>query len=146
MLWSSGGREDLHQVRKHILHEEKVSLSSCGPSPLVIDRLCDWARGHNAAVACFYFDFAAQKEQSPASVLGSLLRQVVVSGLENIPPKVVQAFRDQEKFIGGRKLELGEIVEVLQSYRVSRPHGPPSYALTLSMNAWLSIEESYWIR
>ena len=95
-------------------------LRSCDASSLVIDRLCDWARGRNAAVACFYFDFAAQKEQSPASVLGSLLRQVV-GGLEEIPAKVIQAFRDQEKVIGGRKLELGEVVEMLSDISSSRP-------------------------
>jgi len=97
-----------------------VLLRSCDASSLVIDRLCDWARGRNAAVACFYFDFAAQKEQSPASVLGSLLRQVV-GGLEEIPAKVIQAFRDQEKVIGGRKLELGEVVEMLSDISSSRP-------------------------
>ena len=95
-------------------------LRSCDASSLVIDRLCDWARGRNAAVACFYFDFAAQKEQSPASVLSSLLRQVV-GGLEEIPAKVIQAFRDQEKVIGGRKLELGEVVEMLSDISSSRP-------------------------
>jgi len=97
-----------------------VLLRSCDASSLVIDRLCDWARGRNAAVACFYFDFAAQKEQSPTSVLGSLLRQIV-GGLEKIPAKVVHAFRDQEKVIGGRKLELGEVVEMLSDISSSRP-------------------------
>ena len=97
-----------------------MSLRSCDASSLVIDRLCDWAKGRDAAVACFYFDFAAQKEQSPTIVLGSLLKQVV-SRLEEIPAKIVQAFRDQEKVIGGWKLELGEIVEMLQDTSSSRP-------------------------
>ena len=95
-------------------------LRSGDASSLVVDRLGDWAKGQNAAVACFYFDFAAQKEQSPASVLGSLLRQVV-SGLGNVPAKIVQAFRDQEKVIGGRKLGLGEIVEMFSDISSSRP-------------------------
>jgi len=97
-----------------------VFLRSGDASSLVVDRLGDWAKGQNAAVACFYFDFAAQKEQSPASVLGSLLRQVV-SGLGNVPAKIVQAFRDQEKVIGGRKLGLGEIVEMFSDISSSRP-------------------------
>ena len=71
-------------------------------------------------VACFYFDFAVQKEQSPTKILGSLLSQVV-RGLEEIPAKIVQAFRDQEKVIGGRKLRLGEIVEMFQDVSSSRP-------------------------
>jgi len=41
--------------------KQKVLLTDCDASSLVIDTLCDWARGRNAAVVCFYFDFAAQK-------------------------------------------------------------------------------------
>jgi len=56
--------------------EEKGQvLTSYGVSSLVTDRLCDQARGRKVAVACFYFDFAAQKEQSPASMLGALLNR-----------------------------------------------------------------------
>ena len=95
-------------------------LRSCNTSSLVIDTLGDWARGQNAAVACFYFDFAAQKEQSPTSTLSSLLKQVVC-GLEEIPPKIAKAFRGQKKVIGGRRLELGEIVEMFQDISSSRP-------------------------
>jgi len=69
---------------------------------------------------CFYFDFAAQKEQSPSTVLSSLLKQLV-GGLENIPAKIVEAFRDQKKTTGGRKLELGQVVEMLQDISSSRP-------------------------
>ena len=80
---------------------------------MVIDRLCDWAKGQNATVACFYLDFADQKEQSPTNILSSLLKQVV-GGLKKIPIDIVQAFRDQEKAIGSRKLGLSEIVGMLQ--------------------------------
>ena len=95
-------------------------LRSCDASSLVIDALGDWARGQNVVVACFYFDFAAQKEQSPTSILSSLLKQVVC-GLEEIPAKIAQAFRDQKKVIGGRKLGLSEIVEMLQDISSARP-------------------------
>ena len=95
-------------------------LRSCDTSSLVIDRLCDWARGRNAAVACFYLDFAAQKEQSLSSILGSLLKQIV-GGLEKIPAKIAQAFRGEGQVIGGRKLELGEIIEMLQDVSSLRP-------------------------
>ena len=94
-------------------------LRNCDASSLIIDRVCDWAKGRNAAVACFYFDFAAQKEQSLTTVLSSLLKQLVC-GLENIPPKIVKAFQDQ-KNTGGRRLELGEIVGMLQDISYSRP-------------------------
>ena len=106
-------------MRKHILHEAKVLLISCDASSLVIDTLGDWARRRNVTVACFYFDFAAQKEQSPTVILGSLLKQVVC-GLEKVPARIVQAFRAQRKVIGGRKLGLGEIVEMLQDISSSR--------------------------
>ena len=120
MLWRSGGWENLHHVRKHTLHEAKVLLRKCDASSLVIDRLCDWAKGRNAAVACFYFDFAAQKEQSPTTIFSSLLKQLVC-GLENIPAKIIEAFRDQKKTTGGRRLELGEILGMLQDIVSSRP-------------------------
>jgi len=88
-------------------------------SSLVIDTLGDSAREQNAAVACFYFDFAAQKEQSPTIILGSLLKQLV-SGLKKIPAEILKAFRDQEQVIGGRRLELDEILEMLQDFSSSQ--------------------------
>jgi len=94
-------------------------LRGCDASSLVVDRLCDWAGGRDAAVACFYFDFAAQKEQSPTNILSSLLKQVI-GGLEKIPSKITEAFQKQEKVIGGRKLELGEIVEMFSDISSSR--------------------------
>ena len=87
---------------------------------MVIDRLCDWAPGQNATVACFYFNFAAQKEQSPTTVLSSLLKQVV-SGLEKIPVNILESFRDHKKATGGRRLGLGQVVGMLQDIASSRP-------------------------
>jgi len=63
-------------------------------------------------VACFYLDFAAQKEQSAASILGALLKQVV-AGFKPIPTEIMDAFRKHEKVIGGRALQLPEIVKLL---------------------------------
>ena len=87
-------------------------LTSCGVSSLVIDSLCERAREQNAAIACFYFDFAAQKEQSPVSVLGALLKQVI-RGLGEVPEEIAQAYEDQEK-VGGRGPQLADIVKMLQ--------------------------------
>jgi len=70
-------------------------------SSLVVDRLCDRSRGQSTAVTCFYLDFAARKEQSVASILGSLLRQVV-GGMDQIPEEITQAFQEQKLAIGGR--------------------------------------------
>ena len=65
------------------------------------------------AVACFYFDFASQNEQSPASVLGALLRQVV-SGMEKVPEEITQAYEEQKAGVGGRAPQLADIVKMLQ--------------------------------
>ena len=86
-------------------------------SSLVIDMLCKQAVGGNVAVACFYFDFATLEEQSPAAILGSILKQVV-SGLNEVPEEIVKAFRDQ--VIGGQRLALADIVEFLQDISSSR--------------------------
>ena len=95
-------------------------LTSYDVSSLVIDKLCDLAKGRNVAVACFYFDFAARKEQSPAKVLGALLKQVV-RGMEKVPREIVQAYEDQKKVLGGRRLELAEIVKMLQMTSSEKP-------------------------
>ena len=95
-------------------------LRTCDASSLVIDTLYDRAKGQNAVVAFFYFDFAAQREQSPTTVLSSLLKQVV-GKLERIPDKIIEAFRDQKKTTEGRRLGLGQVVEMLQDISSSRP-------------------------
>ena len=88
-------------------------LTSRDVSSLVIDRLCDEARGKYVAVACFYFDFATQKEQPSTSMLGALLKQIV-GGLEEVPGEISQAYEDQKKVIGGRRPQLGDIVKMMQ--------------------------------
>ena len=101
-------------------------LTCYGVSSLVVDRLCDQVRGQSIAVACFYFDFAARKEQSATSMLGSLLKQVV-GGMKNIPEEITQAFQEQKKVIGGRRLQLPDIVKMLQ-------------AITSSLRTFLCID------
>ena len=88
-------------------------LIGCDVSSLVIDELCKQVVEENAAVACFYFDFADQEEQSPAVILGSVLKQVV-GGLDKVPERIVKAFRNRQKVIGGQWLSLEEIMEFLQ--------------------------------
>jgi len=88
-------------------------LTDRGHSSLVVDRLCDQATGQSTAVTCFYFDFAVQKEQSAASMLGSLLKQIV-NGMEKIPEEIWRAFREQKKTIGGRRLQLADGMKMLQ--------------------------------
>ena len=79
----------------------------------MIDTLCDQAREQNSTVACFYFDFAAQKDQSLVTMMGALLKQVV-GGLEEIPVEILRAYQEQKKAIGGREPRLSDIVKMLQ--------------------------------
>ena len=71
-------------------------------------------------MGCVYFDSAAQKEQSTASVLGALLKQVV-GGFRTIPKEITDAFQRHKKFIGGRELQLPEIVKMLGSLASMQP-------------------------
>jgi len=100
--------------------ERDLGLTSGDDSSLVVDKLCDQASGRDTAVSCFYFDFAARKEQSATSVLGSLLKQMV-SGMENIPEDIMRAFQEQKKTIGGRRPQCSNLVEMLGAIASSRP-------------------------
>ena len=96
-----------------------VLLTDWDDSSLVIDKLCDDAVEEDTAVACFYFDFAARNQQSPANMLGSLLRQLV-SGLDRIPEVVVREFRNQKKVIGGRGLQASGILKMFQTITTTK--------------------------
>jgi len=85
-------------------------LTSRDISSLVIDRLCDQARGGDVAVPCGCFDFAARRGQAPTSILSALFKQVV-GGLEGIPVEISQAYEDQKRVIGGRGPQLSDIVK-----------------------------------
>jgi len=103
------GNEDEPQGIK----EKGQALTSPDVSSLVIDRLCDHVGEQNASVACFYFDFAAQKEQSPTNMLGALLKQLVC-GLEEIPEDISRVYQTQKNAIGGRGPQLSDIMKMLQ--------------------------------
>ena len=94
--------------------EREPALTNRDVSSLVVDRLCDQARGHDIAITCFYFDFAARKEQSVTSMLGSLVKQVV-GGMERVPEEISRAFQEQKLAIGGREPRLQDIVKMLQA-------------------------------
>lgn len=97
-------------------------LINLNSSSLVIDTLCDEAgeAGEDVSVACFYFDFAAQKEQSAGSMLGALLKQLAGS-FKQIPKEIQDAFEKHKKVIGGRALQLSEIVRLLGTLSSIRP-------------------------
>ena len=95
-------------------------LTNRNVSSLVVDGLCNEAAGQNTAITCFYFDFAARKEQSVTSMLGSVLKQIV-NGLEKIPEEISGVFQEQKKAVGGRGLLLRDIVKMLQAITSSLP-------------------------
>ena len=64
------------------------------------------------AVACVYCDFHTQNEQSTAGLLGALLKQVV-SALQPIPSIVETAFGESKERVGGCRLLLTDIHEML---------------------------------
>ena len=80
----------------------------------MIDGLCDRAGRQNSTVACFYFDFAAENEQSPTRILGSLLKQVVF-GLDEIPEEISEAYRGRKNAIGGQGPQVSDILKMLQA-------------------------------
>ena len=94
-------------------------LIGCNGSSLVIDKLCDEAVERYPTVACFYFDFASRNEQSPANMLGSLLRQLV-TGQGEIPEAIAQDFRKEKMSIGGRGLQVSGIVKMFQTIAAAR--------------------------
>ena len=89
-------------------------------SSLVIDALCKQAMEENASVACFYFDFAVQEGQSADAILSSVLKQVV-SGLNEVPERIVEGFRRRRRVVSSQKLVRSEIMEYLNDILSSRP-------------------------
>ena len=100
--------------------QKALFLTGFHCSSLVVDTLCDRARGQDIAVTCFYFDFAAGKEQTPGNMLGAMLKQVV-GGLDKIPEEIMQEFVEQKKVIGGRSLRLDQIVRMLVAVTSFKP-------------------------
>ena len=116
-------------------------LTSRDVSSLVVDSLCDQARKRNLAVACFYFDFASQKEQSPTSMLGAILKQVV-GGLAKVPGEITQTYEDQGKVIGGSGPQLADIVKMLQITSSKKP----TFICVDALDEWQDIESRFLTR
>ena len=80
-------------------------------SSLVIDTLCDEAKKEDISVACLYYDFLAQQEQTITNMMGAILKQLVGRG--GIPDNVREAFQEGKKEIGGRGLRLADLMRML---------------------------------
>jgi len=82
------------------------------PSSLVIDTLYNSIDDDNVAIACVYCDFNAHKEQSAASVLAALWKQLV-AGVDPIPKAIREVFEQAKKVVDFRTLQLPEIRAML---------------------------------
>ena len=95
-------------------------LTSRDVSSSVIERLGNEAGTRNSTVACFYFDYAARKEQSLTNVLGALLKQVV-KGLDETPQEISLAYQNRNSVIGGGGPPLADILMMLQTTSSEKP-------------------------
>ena len=78
----------------------------------MIDSLCDRGGGKDIAVVGLYCDFLAQQEQSTASMLGAILKQLASRG--GIPEHIRESFHKAKKEFGGRGLRLPDLVRLLR--------------------------------
>jgi len=106
-------------VRKKIVKESEALLIIRDISSLVIDTLYKQAMNENAAFAFFYSNSTAQGERSATAILGSVLKQIV-DGLDEVPERIVKAFRDRGKVSGDQRPTLREIVEFLRDISSAR--------------------------
>ena len=88
-------------------------------SSLVIDSLCDQENEKDIAVACLYYDSLAQQEQTIPNMVGAILKQLVGRG--DIPKYLRDAFQKGKKEIGGRRLLLVDMVQMLKAAITSVP-------------------------
>jgi len=99
--------------------KETLVLTGGDGSSVVVDYLCDQAIEQDMAVACFYYDFASREAQTPTNMLGSLVKQLL-TGLGEMPGDLAQKFRSQKKVIGGRKLQLPDLVKMFATISASQ--------------------------
>ena len=97
--------------------QSKQLLTGSDGSSVVVDYLCDQVIEQDITVACFYYDFASREAQSPINMLGSLLKQLL-GGVEAFPGEIIRKFRSQKRAIGGRRLQLPDIVKMFATLPV----------------------------
>lgn len=67
--------------------------------------------GPNIGVACLYCDYGSWKEQTPVSMISSLLRQFI-TGMPEIPEELTEAFRAAKGHLGGRALKVEKMIDI----------------------------------
>jgi len=97
-------------IRSDALQEPGIMLTSNKISSLVIDTLRKRARGQNNAVVFLYCDYQTQKDQTPANMIGSLVRQTDLRA-PKIQSEIKSAF-DESKNEDCNGLQLPEMVKL----------------------------------
>ena len=92
-------------------------------------------RVENVAVAYFYSDFTAQKEQSSANMLGALKR--VIGALGKRLGGIAQAYEDHKKAVDGWGRQLSNIMKMPQPLLPTSAH---SHVPMLPMNSRQNLE------
>ena len=118
MLRASRSGENISEVSGRISLKNRIELTAGYTSSLVIDRLCDQARGQDIAVACLYYDYLAQQDQTITNVMGVILKQLVGRG--GIPDNMREAFQEGKNEVGGRRLLLADLMRMLKATISSR--------------------------
>jgi len=88
-------------------------------SSLVIDSLSTQAWREDIAVAGLYCDFHIQQEQTVASIMGAILKQLVGRG--DIPEHLREAFQGGKRKLGGRRPRLPDLMGMLRITLASLP-------------------------
>ena len=120
MLRESGSGQDIFEVSGGILWNKRIQLRVRNTSSLVVDRLCDQPGDVPAEVACLYYDFLFQNEQSITDIMGAILKQLVGRG--DIPKDIREAFQKGKKELGGRGLLHADLMRMLKMAIASLLH------------------------
>ena len=106
-------------VSGEILRKKRIRLTVRNTSSLVIDRLCDQPDDVPVSVACLYYDYLAQNEQSITNMVGAILKQLVGGG--GIPKDIREAYQKAKKELDGRGLLRADLIRMLKIAIASRP-------------------------
>ena len=80
----------------------------------MIDSLLDYFSGENITAVCLYCDFQDQEKQTAANMIGALTKQLV-NALKVVPTEIEEAFERAECEVGGRGLQVSEVVKLLRA-------------------------------
>lgn len=108
MLWGLRGGEDIFEVCESSIIQIQCKAKPVDTSSLVTDTLYNLIDEDNVAVACVYCDSHAHEKQAAASVLASLLKQLV-AGVEPIPETIREAFEQAKTVVDLQTLRLPKV-------------------------------------